>query len=113
MIVQGRDWIRTGEAVDGREHAEHPAQVDEDWSGLVNIRTMSMVFNVQEAKASLSRLLVAAERGEDVVIARYGKPVARLVPVAAQTKRELGFLPGQVSDEVARPLDDAELAAWE
>jgi prevent-host-death family protein len=38
--------------------------------------------NVQEAKTQLSRLLVLVEAGEEVVIARYGKPVARLVRAA-------------------------------
>jgi prevent-host-death family protein len=38
---------------------------------------------MHEAKTHLSRLVARAEAGEDVVIARNGKPVARLVPVAA------------------------------
>jgi antitoxin (DNA-binding transcriptional repressor) of toxin-antitoxin stability system len=37
------------------------------------------VVNVQEAKTQLSRLLTLVEAGEEVVIARYGKRVARLV----------------------------------
>jgi prevent-host-death family protein len=41
---------------------------------------MGQTVNVHEAKTHLSRLLEAVERGEDVVIARAGKPVARLVP---------------------------------
>jgi prevent-host-death family protein len=41
---------------------------------------MTMV-NVHEAKTRLSQLLSAVEAGEDVVIARQGVPVARLVPV--------------------------------
>lgn len=41
---------------------------------------MSRTVNVHEAKTHLSRLLEAASRGEDVVIARNGEPVARLVP---------------------------------
>ena len=44
---------------------------------------MSKTVNVHEAKTHLSRLL---EAGEDVVIARAGKPIARLVPVAARTE---------------------------
>lgn len=40
------------------------------------------VVNVQEAKTQLSRLLTLVEAGEEVVIARYGKPVARLVRTA-------------------------------
>ncbi len=41
---------------------------------------MTRTVNVHEAKTHLSRLLEAASRGEDVVIARNGEPVARLVP---------------------------------
>ncbi len=45
---------------------------------------MSRTVNVHEAKTHLSRLLEAVEAGEDVVIARAGKPIARLVPAAAR-----------------------------
>lgn len=49
------------------------------------------VVNVQEAKTQLSRLLALVEAGEDVVIARYGKQVARLVRVAPPApKRQPG-----------------------
>ena len=41
---------------------------------------MTTVVNVHEAKCSLSKLLEAVERGERVIIARAGKPVADLVP---------------------------------
>ena len=47
---------------------------------------MATTVNVHEAKTHLSRLLEAVEAGEDVVIARAGKPIARLVPVAARTE---------------------------
>lgn len=40
------------------------------------------VVNIQEAKTQLSRLLTLVEAGEEVVIARYGKKVARLVRIA-------------------------------
>ena len=43
-------------------------------------------MNVHEAKTHLSRLLEAVEAGEDVVIARAGKPIARLVPAALRTE---------------------------
>ena len=69
--------------------------------------------NVQTAKANLSRLLVCAESGDKVVIARNGNPVVQLVPVPRSDKRELGFIPGPVSDEVLRPLDEDELMLWE
>ena len=69
--------------------------------------------NVQAAKANLSRLLASVESGDDVVIARNGHPVARLVAIPRSDRRTLGFIPGAVSDEVARPLSDDELSGWE
>ena len=68
--------------------------------------------NVQQAKASLSRLLVSAEQGNQVVIARNGHPVVQLTPIPKTEKRILGFMPGVVSDEVLRPLDEEELDRW-
>jgi prevent-host-death family protein len=72
-----------------------------------------MQVNVQEAKTRLSQILAAAEGGEDVVIARDGKPVVRLVPVAAPAPREVGFVTGSVPDSFFEPLPDDELTAWE
>jgi prevent-host-death family protein len=69
-----------------------------------------VVASVQEAKANLSRLLVAAENGEDVVIARHGKPVARLLPV--HHNREFDVFPGECSDEVLKPLSAEDLRLW-
>jgi len=75
---------------------------------------MTKTVNVAEAKAGLSRLLDEAANGLEVVIARAGKPVARLVPVVGPAPRQLGFLPGiHVDDAVFDPLDDDELAGWE
>lgn len=57
------------------------------------------VFNISEAKSSLSRLIVAIETGRktDIVIARNGRPVARLVPIdaAPDASHRLGLLAGQ------------------
>ena len=52
---------------------------------------MSMV-NIHQAKTQLSRLLVQVEAGEEVVIARNGKPVARLVRIRGRGKRRFGAL---------------------
>ncbi len=57
---------------------------------------MSQTVNVHEAKTHLSRLLEAVERGEDVVIARAGKPVARLVPAHSRGTRRPGAWKGRV-----------------
>jgi len=65
------------------------------------------VVNMQQAKTNLSRLIRKAARGEEVIIARGIKPVARLVPVAAvRGKRQPGSLKGQlhVGSEFFEPL---------
>ena len=46
--------------------------------------------NVHEAKTHLSRLLARAEKGEEIVIARAGKPVAKLVRIPSRRKRVFG-----------------------
>jgi prevent-host-death family protein len=58
---------------------------------------MSDQVNIHEAKTHLSRLIERVERGEEVVIARGGKPVARLVPLATRTtSRRLGIWKDQL-----------------
>jgi len=76
---------------------------------------MKMV-NVHEAKTHLSRLLKRVAAGEEVVIAKAGRPVARLVPFAAPSgKRSLGFAKGQVriSSDFDAPLPPTLLAGFE
>lgn len=71
--------------------------------------------NVHEAKTHLSRLLEAVEAGEEVLIARAGRPVARLGPLtrAAQPRR-LGLLAGRfaVPDDWDAPLPAEVLDAF-
>ena len=55
------------------------------------------IINIHQAKTQLSALIAQVEAGEEVVIARANKPVARLVPVTAPTpKRRLGEAAGLV-----------------
>jgi prevent-host-death family protein len=64
--------------------------------------------NIHEAKTQLSRLLAKVADGEEVVIARNGQPVARLVAIARPSKRRvLGADRGQVviSDDFDDPVD--------
>lgn len=66
---------------------------------------MSRTVNVHEAKTHLSRLLEAVERGEDVVIARAGRPVARLVPAGPSARvRVPGAWKGKIV--IGRDFDD-------
>lgn len=64
--------------------------------------------NIYEAKTQLSKLLKAAIDGEEVVIARDGVPLVRLVPVAAEPPPSLlGLVPGiWMADDFDAPLDD-------
>lgn len=71
-------------------------------------------MNVHEAKTRLSELLARVERGEEIVIARGGSPVARLTAVSTVPERELGFLPGlDTPPSFFEPLPEDELAGWD
>ena len=74
-----------------------------------------VTVNVHEAKTNLSRLLAQVEAGEDVVIARNGKPVARLVEYRPRGKRQFGAWKDRISidDSFFDPLPEKELALWE
>lgn len=74
---------------------------------------VSIQVNVHEAKTHLSRLLAQVEAGQEVVIARGGRPVARLSPMVPSTVRELGFVAYDLPDSFSDPLPDHELARWE
>lgn len=70
------------------------------------------IVNVHEAKTNLSRLLARVEAGEEIVIARGGKPIARLEPFSAP-EIQLGFLDlPDLPDEFFAPLSDDELKEW-
>lgn len=73
-----------------------------------------MLVNVHAAKSQLSKLIAAAEAGDDVVIARRGRPAVRLVPVRSDGFRfdTLAHLVDTVPD-FDEPMDEAELARWE
>jgi len=62
-------------------------------------------FNVHEAKTQLSRLLERVRSGEEIVIAKAGEPVARLVPYTpAKAPRKPGLLKGKI--RIGRNFDD-------
>ncbi len=73
------------------------------------------IVNVHQAKTQLSRLLAQVEAGEEVVIARRGVPVARLVRCNLQAKRKFGAMKGTllVENSFFDPLPEEELRAWE
>lgn len=66
---------------------------------------MSISVGVHEAKTTLSRLLEAAESGEEVVITRRGKPVVKLQPIGPLPRKSLfGLYKGQI--EMAEDFDE-------
>ena len=77
---------------------------------------MPQQLNIHEAKTQLSRLIQLTEGGEEFVIARAGRPVAKLVPLdAAKTRRRLGLLNGKIKvpKDFNRPLPDDVIAQFE
>ncbi len=76
---------------------------------------MAHLVNVYEAKTQLSRLMEEAHAGREIILAKGGKPYARLVPLASSPgqTRVPGRLPGQVDDAFFEPLPAEELGAWE
>lgn len=73
-------------------------------------------INIHEAKTHLSRLVDEVVAGEEVVIAKAGKPMAKLIPfIPATKKRKLGLLAGKLSvpDDFDAPLPDDVLASFE
>ena len=66
---------------------------------------MQIVVNVHEAKTQLSRLLEQVAQGKSVIIAKAGRPVARLVALQVPKERRLGFMVGQGAVQ-ARLKDD-------
>lgn len=72
---------------------------------------MTTTVNVHEAKTHFSRLLERAAKGETIVIAKAGKPYARLLPLenaARPAKRKLGFMLGEgaAPDDIKTPFAD-------
>ncbi|HEX6111738.1 MAG TPA: type II toxin-antitoxin system Phd/YefM family antitoxin [Geminicoccaceae bacterium] len=69
--------------------------------------------NVHQAKTHLSRLLERVAAGEEVIIARAGKPVARLVSIEREEPRKPGLAKGHVTEAFFEPLPADELDAWQ
>lgn len=81
---------------------------------LATVKGMKVV-NMHEAKTTLSQIIEQVERGEEVVIARAGVPVARLVAIRAGAHRRLGPWRGRVrmAPDFDAPLSPDEQRAWE
>lgn len=71
------------------------------------------VFNVHDAKTHLSELLDRVQEGHEIVIAKRGKPIAKICPLDAKAARKPGMLKGTVSSAFFEPLPESEIAGWE
>ena len=73
-------------------------------------------FNMHEAKTNFSKLVEKALQGEEVVIARSGTPLVKLVPVSGTNLRPVGLDRQEVGEDFEErsmaPLSDEELEAW-
>jgi prevent-host-death family protein len=72
---------------------------------------MTETVNVHVAKTQLSSLLERVAHGEEIIIAKAGKPIARLVPLAP-VERPLGFVQATIDTSFFDPLPDDELVVW-
>jgi len=71
------------------------------------------VVNIHEAKTHFSKLLARVNSGEEIIIAKSGKPYARLIPFRQTPKRTPGIAKGRVTDAFFEPLPEEELCKWE
>jgi prevent-host-death family protein len=76
----------------------------------------TLVFNIHDAKTNLSRIVDDVAGGAEVIIAKAGKPMARLIPIDTPVRsKKLGLLKGKikVADDFNAPLDDETLGLFE
>ncbi|MCW7470954.1 type II toxin-antitoxin system Phd/YefM family antitoxin [Leptospira kanakyensis] len=75
-----------------------------------------MEYNIHDAKSSLSKLIVQALEGKEVVISKAGKPVVKLVRITSdkKKKREIGIYQGKtkITKEFFEPLPDEEISGF-
>ncbi len=72
-------------------------------------------INIHEAKTRFSQLVDAASKGEEIIIAKAGKPTARLVPFVSKKIRRFGVLKGKIkiSPDFDAPLPEEVLKEFE
>jgi prevent-host-death family protein len=76
---------------------------------------VSMTLNLYDAKTQLSSLVEMAAAGQEIIIAKNGKPMAKLVAFKDVVKRKPGRLKGKIwiSPDFDAPMSKEELAAFE
>ena len=71
------------------------------------------IINIHEAKTHFSKLLSRVHSGEEIIIAKSGKPYAKLIPIKQDKERVPGIAEGKVTDAFFEPLPEDELGKWE
>ena len=72
------------------------------------------MVNVHEAKTHLSRLLDEVHAGKEIILAKGGRPYARLLPLEGKASgRQPGRLKGALEDFFFDPLPESEIHVWE
>ena len=77
---------------------------------------MTRQVNIHDAKTQFSKLIELTQAGEEFIIAKAGKPVARLIPISQEPrKRQLGLLDGaiQVPDDFNASVPEELIATFE
>jgi len=77
---------------------------------------MSSIINIHQAKTHLSRIVEEVAAGAEVIIAKAGKPMARLIPLTGVKRpKKLGLLKGKIKipDDFNSPLPEDVLAEFE
>jgi prevent-host-death family protein len=77
---------------------------------------MATIINIHEAKTHLSKIIDEVAAGREVIIAKAGKPMARIVPLTRVVHpKKFGLLKGKIKipDDFNQPLSDSELAEFE
>ncbi len=70
-------------------------------------------MNIHEAKTHFSSLVEKVHNGEEIIIAKAGKPYARLVPLKPEKKRIPGRYPAEIPASFFEDLPEEELGLWE
>lgn len=72
------------------------------------------IVNIHEAKTHLSRLLNELRPGDTIILAKMGRPIAKIVSLQPDLEeRPLGFVEGRVGSAFFEPLPEDELETWE
>lgn len=73
---------------------------------------MPDIVNIHEAKTHLSSLLEKVKGGQVIILAKAGRPIARLVPYDEVGPRVGGLVEGSFDESFFDPLPEEELSAW-